>query len=506
MEDPIYEQRLAKVQALRDAGLNPYANDFRVQNTAAELAQAHADHTAEELEQLNVEVSVAGRCMAIRTFGKAVFLVILDRSGKIQANLFKHSLDEADFARLEFLDVGDIVGVTGTMMRTKRGELSILAKSFRILTKSLRPLPEKWNGLQDISIRYRQRYVDLIANEEVRETFKTRSKILRYLRNFLDERDFLEVETPMLQALYGGANAKPFRTHHNALDLPLYLRIAPELNLKRLVVGGFHRVYDLNRCFRNEGVSTRHNPEFTSLEFYQAFATYEDLINLTEELMNGLCKELTGGKETIEYQGHTLNFARPFKRVSVEKGLTEYAHVPADKVRDRDALLVAAAELKLPKKVADLPLGYLQMEVFEAAAEHLLIQPTFVTDYPLDVSPLSRRNDIDPAMVDRFEFFVAGRELANAFSELNDPRDQFERFQAQVEKGRAGDEEAHPMDEDYVRALEYGMPPTAGEGMGVDRLTMLFTNSASIRDVILFPLLRPEAKAEAQKPQTNADA
>ncbi len=493
--DAIFSQRLAKAEALRQAGHNPYANDFSVRDIAADLHRTHADHDAAYLEANPTSVAIGGRCIAIRTFGKAVFLVIEDRSGKIQANVFKHSIAPEDFMLLDFLDVGDIVGVEGTMMRTKRGELSILASHLRILTKSLRPLPEKWVGLVDVSVRYRQRYLDLIANEDVRKLFKTRSQILSYLRNFLTERDYVEVETPMLQVLYGGANARPFKTHHNALDLPLYLRIAPELNLKRLVVGGLHRVFDMNRCFRNEGVSTRHNPEFTMLEFYQAFATYEDQMNLMEEMLNGLCLKLFG-KEEITYQGETISFKRPFRRLSVYQGLVEHAGVPEDKICDREALIEAAKRLNLPAKVADLPIGYLQTEVFEAAVEHLLIQPTFVTDQPLAVSPLARKKESNPELVDRFELYIAGRELSNAFSELNDPVDQYQRFAVQAAKGRAGDDEAHPMDEDYVRALEYGMPPTAGQGMGVDRLVMLMTDSASIRDVILFPLLKPEAATE----------
>ncbi len=490
MEETIIEQRKAKADALRARGENPYANDFRVTHLAADLHATYGDATAEALEAGTEDAAVGGRVMAVRSFGKVIFLVLADRSGRIQANLFKNELPEDDWTRLEQLDVGDIVGVRGGMMRTRAGELSIKARALRILTKALRPLPEKWAGLTDVAVRYRQRYVDLIANDEVRETFRTRSKVVSYVRRFFEERDFLEVETPILQPIYGGAAAKPFRTHHNTLDMQLFLRIAPELNLKRLVVGGLHRVFELNRCFRNEGISTQHNPEFTMLEFYQAFATYEDLIQLTEELLEGLCRHIHGAPDLV-YGGETISFRGPFARLPVFEGLTKYAGVPEDKVRDREALLEAAHRLHIAD-AAKLSLGKLQMEVFEAASEPHLVQPTFVTDFPLEVSPLSRRKDAEPDLVDRFELYVAGREIANAFSELNDPVDQRERFLAQVRERAAGDEEAHPMDEDYVRALEYGLPPTAGQGIGIDRLVMLLTNSPSIRDVIFFPLLRPE--------------
>lgn len=490
MEEAIFTQRTAKAEALRERGEDPYANDFRVTHLAAGLHADFAETDAEALLATPAEVAVAGRVMAYRSFGKIVFVVVADRSGQIQINLFKNALEQDEWSRLDLVDVGDIIGARGTLMRTRKGELSVQVASWRVLTKSLRPLPEKWHGLTDVATRYRQRYVDLIVNDAVRETFRARSRMLSYMRRFFEERDFLEVETPMLQPIYGGATARPFSTHHNALDMKLYLRIAPELNLKRLVVGGLHRVFEINRCFRNEGVSTQHNPEFTSLEFYWAFATYEDLMDLTEALLSGLCEHLHGTTQ-VEYGEHTLDFSAPFRRLSVYDGLVEYAGIPADKVTDAGTLLDAAHRLKVPKADA-LPLGYLQMEVFEAAAEEHLIQPTFVTDFPLAVSPLSRRKDSDPELVDRFELYVAGNELLNAFSELNDPVDQRARFDSQSVQRDAGDEEAHPMDEDFVRALEYGMPPTAGWGMGVDRLTMLLTNSPSIRDVIFFPLLRPE--------------
>lgn len=490
MEDTIIAQRVAKADALRAAGSNPYANDFRVEHLAADIHARFADDDLETLDAANHPVVYAGRVMAVRSFGRMAFLAVDDRSGRLQATLFKKAVTPESWKLLDQLDVGDIVGIEGTVMRTRKGELSAKVATLRIITKSVRPLPEKWAGLTDVSVRYRQRYVDLIANPEVREVFKTRTRIVSYLRRFFDARDFLEVETPMLQPLYGGAAARPFKTHHNALDMQLYMRIAPELNLKRLVVGGLHRVYEMNRCFRNEGVSTRHNPEFTMLEFYQAFATYEDLMDLTEELLRGLAIELTGGT-TIEYGEHTVDFGPPFRRLSVRDGLVEIG-VPADKLDDRDTLLEHAHRLGV-KKADTLGLGYLQLEVFEAALEETFIQPTFVTDYPLEVSPLSRKKDADETLVDRFELFIVGREHANAFSELNDPADQKARFEAQVEQRAGGNDEAHPMDEDYVRALEYGMPPAAGQGIGIDRLVMLFTNSPSIRDVIFFPLMRPEA-------------
>jgi lysyl-tRNA synthetase, class II len=490
VEEKIIGQRLEKAETLRSRGENPYANDFKVTHLSSEIAAAHGEKTLEELESEGNEVAISGRVRAVRKFGKIVFVSLDDRGGQMQANFFKKLMDESEFDRLSLMDVGDFIGVTGPVMKTNRGELSIMAKTVRILTKSLRPLPEKWHGLTDVGTRYRQRYLDLIVNESVRETFRARAQIVQYMRRFLDEREYLEVETPMLQAIYGGASARPFTTHHNTLDMDLFLRVAPELNLKRLVVGGLHRVYEVNRCFRNEGVSTRHNPEFTMLEFYQAFATYEDLMDLTEEMLGGLCEHLHG-TTTIPYGDLEISFEQPFRRLPVLEGLVEYAGLEADQVSDRESLLAAAERLGV-KKADTMSVGYLQMEVFETAAEEHLIQPTFVTDFPLDVSPLSRKKDSNPDLVDRFELYIAGREVANAFSELNDPVDQHARFAAQVKQRESGDAEAHPMDEDYVRALEYGLPPTAGEGIGIDRVAMVMTNSPSIRDVILFPLMRPE--------------
>ncbi len=517
MEETIIAQRRQKVADLRERGDHPHANDFRVTHLAADLHDTYADAerwTSEVLEADAIEVSLAGRVKAVRKFGGMVFLGLVDGSDvcrpgdqtaigrrDIQAALFKKVLRDGhpdSWARLELVDLGDIVGVRGTVMRTRRGELSIQVSELRILTKTLRPLPDKWHGLTDVAARYRQRYVDLIMNDEVRRAFRTRSRVVSYIRRFFEDRGYLEVETPMLQPIYGGAAAKPFATHHNALDLPLFMRIAPELALKRLVVGGFHRVFEINRNFRNEGVSTRHNPEFTSLEFYEAFATYDDLMALTETLLAGLVQAVLADRgdaadaPIIEYQGVALDFSPPFRRLPVLEGLVTYAGLAPEQVHDRAALEAAAARVGAKVK-PDLPLGYLQMAVFEEACEPHLIQPTFVTDFPLDVSPLSRKKDSDPRLVDRFEIYAAGRELGNAFSELNDPDDQRGRFEAQVSARAAGDDEAHPMDDDFIRALEFGMPPTAGEGIGIDRLVMLLTDAPSIRDVILFPLLRPEA-------------
>ncbi len=491
MEDTIIAQRQEKADALRAHALDPYTNTFKVSHEAADLHTQFDGANEETLAAEPVLVKIAGRVRAVRKFGKVAFIALDCRTGKMQATIFVKKLDETALLAFTNLDVGDIVGIEGRVMITRKGELSIETQMVSILTKALRPLPEKWHGLSDVATRYRQRYVDLIVNEDVRNVSKMRSKIVQFIRGFLDKRDYLEVETPMPQPIYGGASARPFKTHHNTMDMELFMRVAPELNLKRLVVGGLHRVYEMNRCFRNEGISTQHNPEFTMLEFYQAFATYEDLMDLTETMLSELCIHLHGTDEII-FDEKPLSFKAPFRRLSVYDGLVEYAGLAAEEIHDRDALLAAAKRLGI-KKAADLGLGYLQMEVFETAAEPHMWHPTFVVDFPTEVSPLSRRKNSDPSLVDRFELYVAGRELANAFSELNDPVDQHARFTAQVAQRQAGDDEAHPMDEDYVRALEYGLPPTAGEGIGIDRLVMFMTDSQSIREVIFFPLLRPES-------------
>jgi lysyl-tRNA synthetase class 2 len=430
--------------------------------------------------------------MARRDFGKAAFIQVQDRKGRLQVYVSRDLVGEESFDQFKKLDLGDIVGLSGQPFRTKTGELSLRADAIRILTKSLQPLPEKWHGLTDVETRYRQRYLDLIANPEVGETFRTRSRIIGLIRQFMLGRDYLEVETPMMQPIAGGATAKPFVTHHNTLKMDLFLRIAPELYLKRLVVGGFERVFEINRNFRNEGISIQHNPEFTMMEFYQAYATYKDLMDLTEELICHVAREVAG-KLVITYGGKEVNLTPPWDRLTVREAIVKYGDIDPNILEDREQLLQVAAGLglELDKNIGH---GKLLTELFDAVAEPNLWHPTFITEYPTEVSPLSRKNDANPEVVDRFELFIVGRELANAFSELNDPLDQKERFLKQLAEKEAGDEEAHAMDEDYIRALEHGLPPTAGEGIGIDRLVMLLTDSASIRDVILFPQLRPEAK------------
>jgi len=415
-----------------------------------------------------------------------------DRKGRVQLYLKKDVLGDELFAEFENYDIGDIIGASGHPFRTKTGELSIAVTEIRLLTKSLLPLPEKFHGLTDVETRYRQRYVDLIVSPDVREVFFKRSRIVSLIREFMTRNDFLEVETPMMQPIPGGATAKPFVTHHNALDMELFLRIAPELYLKRLVVGGLDRVFEINRNFRNEGISVRHNPEFTMMEFYQAYATFEDLMNFTEELLCHVAQELLGTLD-FSYGGEPISFQRPWQRFTVKEAILHFGEIDAKSLEDRDLAYAYAQKIGL-QLTEDIGYGRLITEIFEEVAETKLIQPTFITNYPTEVSPLSRKSDHDPEYVDRFEFFCAGREMANAFSELNDPRDQKERFLAQVAAKAKGDEEAHYMDEDYIRALEYGLPPTAGEGIGIDRLVMLLTDSPSIRDVILFPQLRKEAK------------
>ncbi len=471
-EQEIYEARLRKATALREKGVNPWGNGHRVGQTAKEVTDAHGGKAAEALETEKPRASVAGRIVAIRSFGKAAFLRLRDRTGELQAYVKKDVLGEAAFEVYGLCDVGDFVAVEGPVFRTRTGELSVQAERFTFLTKALRPLPEKWHGLSDVETRYRQRYLDLVSNEEVRATFRKRVAMVRAIRAFLDGRGFMEVETPMMHPLVSGAAARPFTTHHNALGLDLFLRIAPELYLKRLVVGGFERVYELNRNFRNEGISTQHNPEFTMLEFYQAHATYEDLMSLTEELLRSVAIEVAGSAQ-VPYQGQVLDFGRPFRRVTMIDAVREVApDIASREPLDAEALVQA----------------------FEEKVEGTLVQPTFVTQFPTAVSPLARRNDADPRFTDRFELYAAGREIANAFSELNDPIDQEGRFRRQVEAKQKGDEETMDYDADYIRALETGLPPTAGEGIGIDRLAMLLTDSPSIRDVILFPLLKPEAK------------
>ena len=485
--------RKQKLAALQEGGARAYPNDFSPTHTAATLHKRFAAASTEELEKTKETFSLAGRVMSLRYFGKAAFFHVQDRSGQIQVYVRQgDSPPEAVTLLKESLDVGDLVGVAGPVFRTRMGELTIKATMLRLLSKALRPLPEKWHGLQDVEVRYRQRYLDLIVNPQVRDTFRKRAQLTHLIRQFFVERDFLEVETPIMQSLAGGALAKPFITHHNSLDIDLYLRIAPELFLKRLVVGGVDRVFELGRNFRNEGMSTKHNPEYTMLEFYQAYVTYEHLMALTEELFVFLAQEVHGSPRLV-YGEHEIDLTPPWRRLAMKEAVCEYAGLSAEEINREDIVRAKARELGvLPHAAA--PLGKVIEELFGAVVEPHLIQPTFVVSYPVEVSPLARRNDADPRFVDRFELYVVGRELANAFSELNDPEDQLQRFLEQLHEREAGDEEAHAFDEDYIRALEYGMPPTAGEGIGIDRLVMLFTNAPSIRDVILFPQMRPEKK------------
>jgi len=484
------EVRRQKLARLREAGHKTYPNDFRPNHTTAEVISKFNECREEDLPSAVNDLSLAGRIMGIRKFGKASFFHLQDRRGRLQVYARKDRLGDEGYALFQSFDVGDIVGVSGHLFRTKTKELTLEAESLRLLAKCLRPLPEKWHGLADVEARYRQRYVDLMVNPQVRDVFETRSRILRLVRKFFEEREFLEVETPMMQSIPGGAAARPFTTHHNALDLELFLRIAPELFLKRLLVGGIERVFELNRNFRNEGISVRHNPEFTMLEFYQAYATFEDLMRLTEELFVSLANEVTGSLQ-IPYGEHIIDLKPPWRRMTIADAIALYGSVETKEIATVGGLQSFAKSQGLQVDV-NAPYGALLVEVFEEVAEAKIIQPTFISGYPIEVSPLARKNDNNPAFVDRFELFIAGRELANAFSELNDPADQRQRFVEQMKARAAGDDTANPIDEDYLRALEYGMPPAAGEGIGIDRLVMFFTNSASIRDVILFPLLRPQ--------------
>ncbi len=488
-ENHLIAERRAKLERLRSSG-NAFPNDFRRDAAADDLHTGYGAHAPEWFDTHAVRVRVAGRMMAKRIMGKASFASISDRSGSIQLFLQQAALGSA-YDEFKGWDVGDIVGGEGTLFKTRTGELSVKVEKLRLLVKSLRPLPDKWHGLADVESRYRQRYVDLITSEESREVFRKRTRIVAYLRQYLDSLDFMEVETPMLQVIPGGAVAKPFVTHHNALDVDMYLRIAPELYLKRLVVGGFERVYEINRNFRNEGLSTRHNPEFTMLELYQAYADYRDLMDMVERMFQGVADTICGTR-SIEYQGETFDFGSPFRRVTVEDLVVHFnPGIERPRLRDVAYLREWCAKLGIHLK-GDEGAGKLQIEIFEKTAEHRLAQPTFVYAYPAEVSPLARRNDADPFLTDRFEFFVGGREIANGFSELNDAEDQAERFREQAARKSGGDEEAMFYDADYVRALEYGLAPTAGLGIGIDRMVMIFTNQPSIRDVLLFPHMKPE--------------
>ena len=492
-ENQIIAERRDKLAKLREKGVT-FPNDFARQDEAAALHQAHGEKTKEELEPAGIKAVIAGRTVLKRVMGKASFATLQDGSGRMQVYITNDGVGAEVHDAFKHWDLGDILGVTGTMFKTRTGELSVNASQVRLLSKALRPLPEKFHGLTDQEIKYRQRYVDLITNEDTRKTFLTRSRIVQEIRAFMVARGYLEVETPMMHPIPGGAAARPFATHHNALDMQLFLRIAPELYLKRLVVGGFERVFEINRNFRNEGISVRHNPEFTMMEFYEAYRDYRYLMTFTEELMREVALKVLG-TTMLPYGEHMVDLSKPFDRITVVQAMRKY-HAPY--ANEKDAPLTERAFLtaELKKRGVDAKpaqgVGALQLALFEETVESLLIQPTFIIDYPAETSPLARRSDANPDLTERFELFITGREMANGFSELNDPEDQAERFQEQVKQKEAGDHEAMHYDADYIRALEYGLPPTAGEGIGIDRLVMLYTNSPSIRDVILFPQMRPE--------------
>ena len=487
----LLKQRREKAQFLADSGVKLFSNSFKTPYPISDILPRGESLAPESFEENGNKYTVAGRIMSMRKFGKAAFFHLQDETGRLQVYAKRDLLGDESYSLFKKWDVGDIVGVYGRLFKTKTGELSIEAARLEMITKSMRPLPEKFHGLTDVETRYRQRYVDLIVNPEVRDTFRKRVDIIRLMREFLTNRGFLEVETPMMQPVPGGATAKPFKTHHKALGIDLYLRIAPELYLKRLLVGGFEKVFEINRNFRNEGLSTRHNPEFTMLEFYQSYATYHDLMDLTEEMISWLADELTGSME-ITYQGQQVDLSPPWKRYTMDQALIEVGGIDPAILRDDEAIMKCAKANGIELQPEAGP-GKAKTELFELLVEEKLINPTFVTSYPIEVSPLARRNEEDPEVTDRFELFITGREIANAFSELNDPDDQLQRFQKQIDE-RGDDEEVHPeLDQDYIRALEYGMPPAAGEGIGIDRLVMLLTDSPSIRDVILFPHLKPEA-------------
>ena len=488
-ENDLIAQRRQDLKELKKTG-NAYTNQFKRDSLALDLHAQYKNKSKEELEGESIKVAVAGRMMSRRVMGKASFAHIQDMSGKIQLYVRRDDLVDGVYNDgFKKWDIGDIIGATGTIMKTNKGELSIHVDSIELLTKSLQPLPEKFHGLTDQEIRYRQRYVDLIMNEETRNTFKIRSRVIEFLRSYLKNENYTEVETPMMHVIPGGATARPFTTHHNSLDMELFLRIAPELYLKRLVVGGFEKVFEINRSFRNEGLSPRHNPEFTMLEFYQAYSDYEDLMDLTEDMMRKLTSNLFDSNQ-VSYQDETYDLEKPFNRMTVLESILKHNKAINDSdLQSLEKIRNVAEKLEIPFE-ENYGLGKIQIEIFEKTVESKLLSPTFITQFPTEVSPLARKNSDDPFVTDRFEFFIAGREIANGFSELNDPEEQAERFNKQVEEKKAGDAEAMYFDDDYIKALEYGMPPTAGEGIGIDRLVMFLTNSPSIRDVILFPHMR----------------
>ncbi|MBF0528004.1 MAG: lysine--tRNA ligase [Deltaproteobacteria bacterium] len=488
-QSTVIAQRQEKALALKEQGVRLHPNHFRPTFAIGELRRRFSDVAAEELELVETKFILAGRIMARRDYGKSTFFDLQDHSGRVQVYIRKNDISESQFSLCKKIDIGDIVGVTGRIFKTKTGELTLLVSDLELVTKSMLPLPEKYHDL-NIETRYRQRYLDLIMNNEAREVFRLRTKVVSLVRKYLENLEYLEVETPMMQAIPGGATAKPFETYHHALDMKLYLRIAPELYLKRLLVGGFNRVFELNRNFRNEGISTQHNPEFTMLEFYQCYATFHDLMDLTEDMFSWIAREIKG-TETFIYQGQEVRLARPWRRIGFHQSLVEIGGISPEALTDLDKALEIVNDLGAPMPKREV-LGKVLAKIFDLLVEPKLTDPTFITHYPADISPLARRSDNDQTLTDRFELFIVGREMANGFSELNDPLDQRERFLAQVAEREAGDEEAQFMDEDYVRALMYGMPPAAGEGVGIDRLVMLLADAASIKDVILFPHQRPE--------------
>ncbi|NNK85595.1 MAG: lysine--tRNA ligase [Desulfobacterales bacterium] len=487
----IIVNRRKKLQGLKEKKIDLFPNDFKVLHTVSGIQRAIKE-SEEQISDNKPIFIVAGRMMAINKFGKTAFIRFKDRTGQLQAYVRKDHIGDMAYDIFKQLDIGDFIGLSGGMFKTKTGEWTLLVKKLKLISKATRPLPEKFHGLKDPEKRYRRRYLDLIVNPEIREIFLKRSKIIHEIRAFFLKRDFLEVETPMMQPIAGGAEAAPFKTHHNALGMDLFLRIAPELYLKRLVVGGFERVFEINRNFRNEGVSTQHNPEFTMIEFYQAYATYEDLMDLTQEMFATVAKKVIGSA-LIEYQGDSIDLGGKWERIDLLKSLEEIGQIDSNLLNDRKGLLSFASSKGIQIKKSG-NLGKVITKLFDVLVEPKLIQPTFITGYPVEVSPLSRRNDKDPAITDRFELFIAGREIANGFSELNDPVDQKERFLQQVASLNEGNEEAHRMDDDYIEAMEYGMPPTAGEGIGIDRFVMLLTDAVSIREVILFPQMKPRGK------------
>ncbi|HEV7923582.1 MAG TPA: lysine--tRNA ligase [Thermoanaerobaculia bacterium] len=491
-ESELIRVRREKLERITQLGYAAYPTKAEVDTTVAEVVARYGAAAVEELEREKPRVRIAGRILTIREFGKTAFLVLSEKTARIQAYLRRDTLSEREWSLYQNLDAGDWVAVGGTLFRTKTNELSVKAEQLDFLVKAIRPLPSKWHGLTDVEQRYRQRYVDLIVNDDVKETFVTRARLIALIRRWFDGHGFIEVETPMMQPIAGGAAARPFVTHHNALDLDLFLRIAPELYLKRLIVGGLQRVYEINRNFRNEGISTQHNPEFTMLEFYQAYADYEVLIEETEDLLSGLVQELRGGP-VVTFRGNEISFARPFARFTMKEAIAHFGGIDAAQLGTRDGLVALMKQHGeySPSDIEKMNEGKLVAGLFEAVAEKHLIQPTFITDFPTEISPLSKQRPDDPNYVERFELYVGGMEVANAFSELNDADEQARRFAQQLSERERGDEEAHQADDDYVRALEYGMPPTGGEGIGIDRLTMIVTDSPSIRDVILFPLMRP---------------